>query len=358
MIAADGGAESAASRARGARGRRAVHARERRGGAARGGGPARGPSRARCSSRCGSRSPERPSRPGSSRAWRCSDARRRWRESTARWTVRTAALLNPTGFFCRYEAMAGAAGRRHVPTDGNPHRNRASHPPVAKLAAVPVSATDRSVRLARAAPQRGPRPSADRRVRGARGVPGAGRVAQPACCGCSRPAIRRRPTSSPPSRPTSRSRSPCCGSPTRSRAARAGGSKASSRPSRCCRRAGVRDDRQPRAHVRLLPAQRRCGRGCPSASGCTRSRPSAPRTGSRRELGYEARDRLMVTSLLHDIGKLVLVHAYPGYPRQVHGEARTPEERLQPSGASWASTTRSSAACSRAGGACRSRSRA
>jgi putative nucleotidyltransferase with HDIG domain len=48
-----------------------------------------------------------------------------------------------------------------------------------------------------------------------------------------------------------------------------------------------------------------------------------------REIGYEARDRLMVTSLLHDIGKLVLVHAYPGYPRQVHVDARTPEERLQ-----------------------------
>jgi putative nucleotidyltransferase with HDIG domain len=47
-----------------------------------------------------------------------------------------------------------------------------------------------------------------------------------------------------------------------------------------------------------------------------------------REFSYEARDRLMITSLLHDIGKLVLVHAYPGYPRQVHGEARTPEERL------------------------------
>ena len=47
------------------------------------------------------------------------------------------------------------------------------------------------------------------------------------------------------------------------------------------------------------------------------------------EIGYEHRDRLMVTSLLHDIGKLVLVHAYPGYPRQVHGEARTPEDRLQ-----------------------------
>ena len=48
-----------------------------------------------------------------------------------------------------------------------------------------------------------------------------------------------------------------------------------------------------------------------------------------REINYEARDRLMVTSLLHDIGKLVLIHAYPGYPAQVHGDAGTPEERLQ-----------------------------
>jgi len=46
------------------------------------------------------------------------------------------------------------------------------------------------------------------------------------------------------------------------------------------------------------------------------------------EAGYEHRDRLMVTALLHDIGKLVLMHAYPGYPKQVHGPARTPEERL------------------------------
>jgi putative nucleotidyltransferase with HDIG domain len=44
--------------------------------------------------------------------------------------------------------------------------------------------------------------------------------------------------------------------------------------------------------------------------------------------GYGHRDRLLVTALLHDIGKLVLMHAYPGYPRQVHGTARTPEERL------------------------------
>ncbi len=48
-----------------------------------------------------------------------------------------------------------------------------------------------------------------------------------------------------------------------------------------------------------------------------------------RELGFEARNRLMVTSLLHDIGKLVLTHAYPGYPGQVHGDAGTPEERIQ-----------------------------
>ncbi|PTL54123.1 HDOD domain-containing protein [Paraconexibacter algicola] len=46
------------------------------------------------------------------------------------------------------------------------------------------------------------------------------------------------------------------------------------------------------------------------------------------EAGYEDRDRLMVTALLHDIGKLVLMHAYPGYPAKVHGDARTPEERI------------------------------
>src|SRR3954451_14738197 len=46
------------------------------------------------------------------------------------------------------------------------------------------------------------------------------------------------------------------------------------------------------------------------------------------ELNYGHRDRLMVTAMLHDIGKLVLIHAYPGYPGQVHGDARTPEDRL------------------------------
>src|ERR1700724_1963025 len=46
------------------------------------------------------------------------------------------------------------------------------------------------------------------------------------------------------------------------------------------------------------------------------------------EVGYEHRDRLTATSFLHDIGKLVLLHAYPGYPGQVHRGARTPEERI------------------------------
>ncbi len=46
------------------------------------------------------------------------------------------------------------------------------------------------------------------------------------------------------------------------------------------------------------------------------------------EAGYPHRDRLLVTALLHDIGKLVLMQAYPGYPRLIHAGARTPEERL------------------------------
>jgi putative nucleotidyltransferase with HDIG domain len=47
-----------------------------------------------------------------------------------------------------------------------------------------------------------------------------------------------------------------------------------------------------------------------------------------RELECEDRDELLCSALLHDVGKLVLTHAYPGYPGQVHQNARTPEERL------------------------------
>jgi putative nucleotidyltransferase with HDIG domain len=47
-----------------------------------------------------------------------------------------------------------------------------------------------------------------------------------------------------------------------------------------------------------------------------------------RETEFEDRDELLVSALVHDIGKLVLVHAYPGYPDQIHADARTPEERV------------------------------
>src|SRR5207237_5994804 len=44
-----------------------------------------------------------------------------------------------------------------------------------------------------------------------------------------------------------------------------------------------------------------------------------------REVDFGDRDELLVSALLHDIGKLVLVHAYPRYPGQVHRDAHTPE---------------------------------
>jgi putative nucleotidyltransferase with HDIG domain len=47
------------------------------------------------------------------------------------------------------------------------------------------------------------------------------------------------------------------------------------------------------------------------------------------EVNYDHRDRLIVTALLHDVGKLVLVDAYPDYPEKIHAGAATPEERLR-----------------------------
>ena len=48
-----------------------------------------------------------------------------------------------------------------------------------------------------------------------------------------------------------------------------------------------------------------------------------------RETGYRDVDELLVAALLHDVGKLVLGHAYPGYPAEVHAGARTPDERVR-----------------------------
>jgi putative nucleotidyltransferase with HDIG domain len=48
-----------------------------------------------------------------------------------------------------------------------------------------------------------------------------------------------------------------------------------------------------------------------------------------RLLDFSDRDQVLVSALLHDVGKLVLMHAYPGYPGQIHRDARTPGERLR-----------------------------
>jgi putative nucleotidyltransferase with HDIG domain len=47
------------------------------------------------------------------------------------------------------------------------------------------------------------------------------------------------------------------------------------------------------------------------------------------EIHYPDRDRLIVCALLHDVGKIVLMRAYPGYPETVHRDARTPEGRIE-----------------------------
>jgi putative nucleotidyltransferase with HDIG domain len=72
-------------------------------------------------------------------------------------------------------------------------------------------------------------------------------------------------------------------------------------------------------------------RGWDAAPGRFRLHALATQRAAERiaiEIGYGDRDRLMLTSLLHDIGKLVLIHAYLGYPSKVHLDARTPEARI------------------------------
>lgn len=46
------------------------------------------------------------------------------------------------------------------------------------------------------------------------------------------------------------------------------------------------------------------------------------------EVDFKAYDELLVSSILHDIGKLVLAFAYPGYPGEVLKGANTPGERV------------------------------
>lgn len=48
-----------------------------------------------------------------------------------------------------------------------------------------------------------------------------------------------------------------------------------------------------------------------------------------RLLDHPQADQIVVAALLHDIGKLVLMEAFPGYPAGVLSGARTPEQRLK-----------------------------
>jgi putative nucleotidyltransferase with HDIG domain len=46
-----------------------------------------------------------------------------------------------------------------------------------------------------------------------------------------------------------------------------------------------------------------------------------------KTVGHPNPDALSSAAMLHDIGKLVLAYAYPGYPQRVHGEAISPNAR-------------------------------
>jgi putative nucleotidyltransferase with HDIG domain len=46
------------------------------------------------------------------------------------------------------------------------------------------------------------------------------------------------------------------------------------------------------------------------------------------QIHYPERGRLAAAALIHDIGKLVLMSAYPGYADSIHPEAQGPEERI------------------------------
>jgi len=48
-----------------------------------------------------------------------------------------------------------------------------------------------------------------------------------------------------------------------------------------------------------------------------------------RMLDFPDRDELLAVAVLHDIGQLVLMHAYPSFPDEIHAGARTPEERVK-----------------------------
>ena len=160
-----------------------------RGGAARGRRAAGRQAEGRSSSRCASRSRARPSRRGSSRSLAVLG-----REESLRRIDAALASCRPSVHRCRYAAERcfscdrgsnprpplpiGAAG----PPDEPPHTTSERiaprmMPPTGPASALRAADTA-TIRRRTPRPQRGPRPAPDGRLRGARGLPGAGRVAR------------------------------------------------------------------------------------------------------------------------------------------------------------------------------------
>ena len=126
--------------------------------------------------------------------------------------------------------------------------------------------------------QRGPRPPADRRVRGAGGIPGAGRVAQARPAGRQPgPAVGDRHGDGDRVRRRARDRRHAARQQARRRPRPGAQRPAGDRGADAGRRRGA--DRRHQ-DLRLLRAHARSGTRHPSASACTRSRPSARPTGS------------------------------------------------------------------------------
>ena len=172
--------------------------------------------------------------------------------------------------------------------------------------------TPAPTRPARAAPQRGPRPAADRSLRGARGASRRWPSRATACCAWS----REEPSTGEVIAAVESDVALAIAVlrlANQVEGARAAGSTRSSRPSTCCRPRPCR--RSPHARARSTSSSARpSGTPRPSASACTPSPRSAPPSAWRSRPTTSSRDRLMVTALLHDVGKLVLHARLPGLP--------------------------------------------
>ena len=80
--------------------------------------------------------------------------------------------------------------------------------------------------------------------------------------------------------------------------------------------------------VRVLRARQDLGRGARALPPARRRRSSAPPTGSPPRPATRIATACWSPRCCTTSASSCSMHAYPGYPKQVHGPARTPEERL------------------------------